>query len=47
MNWDRQLTNQSRFNVTTKGIVPYSNIRTTYNEVLLSCPLTGKSSNDE
>jgi len=43
MNWDRDLTNQSRFNVTQKGIVPYSNIRTSYNEVLLSAPLSGKN----
>lgn len=41
MNWDRDASNQSRFNVTQKGPVPYSNIRTTYNEVLLSAPLTG------
>lgn len=42
MNWDRELSNQSRFNNTTKGVVPYSNIRTSYSEVLLSAPLTGK-----
>jgi hypothetical protein len=41
MNWDRDLTNQSRFNVTQKGIVPYSNIRTSYSEVILAAPLYG------
>jgi hypothetical protein len=42
MNWDRNASNQARFNVTPKGVVPYSNIRTSYYEVLLAAPLTGK-----
>jgi len=45
MNWDRDLTNQSRFNITQKGLVPYSNIRTTYAEVFSGAPLTGKIAN--
>jgi hypothetical protein len=42
MNWDRDASNQNRFNVTQRGRVPYSNIRTTYSEVLMSAPLAGK-----
>ena len=42
MNWDRDNTNQTRFNITNKGVVPYSNIRTTYSEVFLTAPLSGK-----
>ena len=41
MNWDRAASGQNRFNVTTKGMVPYSNIRTSYNECLMSAPLAG------
>ena len=41
MNWDRDATHQNRFNVTPKGNVPYSNIRTSYNEILMSAPLSG------
>ena len=42
MNWDRFNSNQSRFNATDKGIVPYSNLRTSYDEVMTTAPLTSK-----